>query len=327
VGNREARGAWVWIGLTPLGWIVGLIPGFGIGLIESYGQEGEHAGPLLWLIFEMLWLAAPTVAVSLAIRAARAGSRSGKIALGVAGVLLLATMAFFVMAAVNGFPGTWITVLTAGVAVAGAVGLTWRTGRTPVPLAAEHGLASPSTYWADLTTGHGDFPAVTTGTTTTSYQPDGFHLRSAQADGFRPVTVSTPASCTAATVTATVTEVSSPAGAGFGPWCFHDPDNGYGMALARDGQVTITHLENGNPTAIGGGHAAAWLRGQTRELAIVCQLGGTSDRVSAFVDGAKVADMTPPTCITEINATGFAATAPKRTSGPGEWAVTGFLQW
>ena len=90
--------------------------------------------------------------------------------------------------------------------------------------------------------------------------------------------------------------------------------------------MTITHLEDGNPTVIGGGHAAAWLRGQTRELALVCQLAGTGDRVCAFVDGAKVADMTPPTCIPEINATGFAATAPKGASGPGEWAVTGFLQ-
>jgi hypothetical protein len=297
-----------------------------IGLIESYGQEGEHAGPLLWLLVEVLWLAAPTVAVSAAIRSARAGSRSGRTALGVAGVLLLATMAFFVMAAVNGFPGTQITVAIVGAAVAVAVGLTWRASRTPVPLAAEHGLASPGTYWADLTTGHGDFPAVTTGTTTTSYQPDGFHLRSAQADGFRPVTVSTPMPCTTTTVTATVTEVSAPARAGFGPWCFHDPDNGYGMALARDGHVTITHLDNGNPTVIGGGHVSAWLRGQTRELALVCQLGGTGDKVSAFVNGAKVADMTPPTCIPEINATGFAATAPKGASGPGEWAVTGFLQ-
>jgi hypothetical protein len=282
---------------------------------------------LLWLLVEVLWLAAPTMAVSSAIRAARAGSRSGKIALGVAGVLLAATMAFFVLAAVNGFPGTQITVAIVGVAVATAVGLTWRASGTPVPLALEHGLASPGTYWADLTTGHGDFPALTTGTTTTSYRPDGFHLRSAQAGGFRPVAVSTPTPCIAATVTATVTEVSSPAGAGFGPWCFHDPDNGYGMALARDGHVTITHLDNGNPTVIGGGHAPAWLPGQTKQLAIMCQLGGTGDQISAFVDGAKVAGMTPPTYIPEINATGFAATAPRAASGPGEWAVTGFLQW
>lgn len=311
-------GAWVWVGLTPVGWLAGLIPFALVGLALSSGGQGQLTDPGFWLLFEVLLLTAPTMAVTLAIRSARAGSQSGQLALGVAGVLLLATMAFFVIIAVGGFPGAQIPVAIGGAAVAAAVGLAWRASRRPLPPAVEHA------YWADLTTGRGDFPAVTTGTTTTSYQPDGFHLRSAQPDGFCPVAVSTPKSCTAATVAATVTEVSSPAGAGFGPWCFDELDNGYGMALASDGQVTITHLENGNPTVIGGGHAAAWLPGQTRELAIVCQLGGTGDRVSAFVDGAKVADMAPPTYIPEIKATGFAATAPTGASGPGEWAVTSF---
>ena len=325
VGRREERRAAVWIGLTLLGWLVGLIPLVFIGLIELYGQEGEHADPLLWLLFEALWLTAPTVAVIWAIRAARAGNRPGRIALGVAGVLLLATMAWFVMAAINGYAENRITVLAGLAAVAAAVGLFgWFPRSNPLPAGWEYGLNSPGTYWADLTTGHGDFPAVTIGNTTTSYQPDGFHLQITQAGSFRRTAVTTPKPCTAAEVTATVTEVSSPAGAGFGPWCFDDLNNGYGMALASDGQVTITHLEDGTPAVIGGGHAAAWLPGQTKDLAIACQLGDTGERVSAFVDGVKVADTASQSPMPAIKATGFAATVPRAAPGPGEWAVIAF---
>lgn len=323
VGRREARRAWVFVGLMPLGWVVGFIPLLFIGLAEDPYLGHQPADPALWLLFEALWLAAPTVAVISAIRAARAGNRSGRIALGVAGVLLLATMAFFVMAAVNGH--AQITVSIAGVAVAAAVGLFgWFPRSNLLPPGLEQRLNRPGTYWADLTTGHGDFPAITTGNTTASYLPDGFHLRFTQAGGFRPAAITIPKSCTAARVTATVTEVSSPTGAGFGPWCFDALSNGYGMALASDGHVTITHLENGNPAVIGSGHAAAWLPGQTKDLAIVCQLGDTGDKVSAFVNGAKVADAASQSPMPAIKATGFAATVPEAAAGPGEWAVIVF---
>lgn len=185
-------------------------------------------------------------------------------------------------------------------------------------------LKTADTYQADLTTGHGDFPAITSGNTATSYQPDGFHLRIGQAGGFRPTGVTTPRSYIAAEVTATVTQLSSPAGAGFGPWCFYDINNGYGMDLASDGQVTITYLKQGNPTVVGEGTAAVWRPGQTRKLTIVCRLTDTGDRVSAFVNGAKAADIAQPPSLREIKATGFAGFLPAPSPGPGEWTVTSF---
>jgi hypothetical protein len=126
----------------------------------------------------------------------------------------------------------------------------------------EYALQSQDTYRADLTEGHGDFPATTIGHTSTSYQTDGFHLRIDAAGGFRPAGVKAPKSYEAAEVTANAEEVSSPQGAGFGPWWFYDESNGYGMALAADGIVTITSFLDGNRTDIATGTTARWEPGQ-----------------------------------------------------------------
>jgi hypothetical protein len=185
-------------------------------------------------------------------------------------------------------------------------------------------MKTADTYHADLTTGRGDFRAVTIGNTATSYQPDGFHLRITQAGVFRPAGVTTPRPYIAAEVTATVTQVSSPAGAGFGPLCFNDLNNGYWMALAPGGQVTITYLKDGTKTVIGRGQAAAWLPGQTRKLTLVCHLDGTGDRISASVNGVNVAEAAHQSAIASIKATGFAGSLPTAAHGPGEWTVTSF---
>jgi len=189
-------------------------------------------------------------------------------------------------------------------------------------------LEARDTYRADLTTGHGDFPAVSIANTTTGYQHDGFHLRITEAGGFRPSGVDTPRSYSAAEVTATVIEVSSPTGAGFGPWCFFNETNGYGMALAANGDVSITSLFDGNQNVIGNGQTAAWLPGQSKNLAVVCRLSPAgsiiSANISAFVDGTKVATATAQSLHPTIEATGFAGVVPNAASGPGEWTVTNF---
>jgi hypothetical protein len=185
-------------------------------------------------------------------------------------------------------------------------------------------MKTADTYQADLTTGSGDFRAVTIGNTATSYQPDGFHLRIAQAGVFRPAGVTTPRPYIAAEVTATATQVSSPAGAGFGPLCVNDLNNGYWMALAPGGQVTISYLNDGAKTVIGRGQAAAWPRGQTRKLTLVCHLGRAGDRISASVNGVKVAEAAHQSAIASIKGTGFAGSLPTTAPGPGEWTVTSF---
>jgi hypothetical protein len=186
------------------------------------------------------------------------------------------------------------------------------------------GMKAADTYQADLTTGHGDFPASTLGNTSTSYHKDGFHLWISRAGGVRPAAVETHRPYIAAEVTVTVTQVSSPGVAAFGPWCFSDQSNGYGMDLAADGYVAITRLKDGKPTVIGDGQAAAWRPGQTRKLAIVCRLHDNGDEISAYVNGVKVATATQPPELREIRATGFTGWVPLKSSGPGEWIITSF---
>lgn len=185
-------------------------------------------------------------------------------------------------------------------------------------------LKTADTYQTDLTTGSGDFGAFTFGNTVTSYQSDGFHLRITQPGVFRPAALNTPRPYIAAEVTATVTQVSSPVGGRFGPLCFNDLNNGYWMALAPDGQVTITYLKDGNKTVIGRGQAAAWLPGQTRKLTLRCQLSDGRNKVSAFVNGVKVAETVHQSAMPSIKATGLAGLLPAGAPGPGEWAVTSF---
>ena len=58
--------------------------------------------------------------------------------------------------------------------------------------------------------------------------------------------------------------------------------------------MTITYLRDGTKIVIGRGQAAAWLPGQTRKLTLVCQLDGAGDRISASVNGVKVAEVNRP---------------------------------
>jgi hypothetical protein len=86
--SRLALGAWIAVALTPYGWV------FGIANFVFLSGEGEAKGmgPVAGIQVALLLVAAPATAVVLAVRAARAGYRSGRIVVVVSGLLLLATL-------------------------------------------------------------------------------------------------------------------------------------------------------------------------------------------------------------------------------------------
>jgi hypothetical protein len=83
-----ARWAWIAVALTPAGWALGIVLAFLSGEGGAKGIGPVTAG----LLGVVLFVAAPAAAVMLAVRAARAGHRSGRIAEMVSGSLLVATL-------------------------------------------------------------------------------------------------------------------------------------------------------------------------------------------------------------------------------------------
>jgi hypothetical protein len=83
-GNLAA-GAWAAVAVTPFGWFFG-------ALAVAFSNEGDHPIVSQMIMGVLLFVAAPTSAFVLAVHAARAGHRSGKIAVVVSGLLLLATL-------------------------------------------------------------------------------------------------------------------------------------------------------------------------------------------------------------------------------------------
>jgi MFS family permease len=102
-GETSAAGAWALVALTPVGWFFG-------ALAAAYSHLGDVVDVNQMLAGVLLFAAAPTTAFILAVYAARAGHRSGKIAVMVSGLLLLATIAVTLLY------GGWV-----GLAVAAAV--------------------------------------------------------------------------------------------------------------------------------------------------------------------------------------------------------------
>ncbi len=88
-GSRSAQRAWVAVALTPVGWFLAAIAGFAWAEAPAGGVATWSLGTLP---YALLGVIAPTAAVILAIRAARAGERSGKIAVAVSALLLLGTL-------------------------------------------------------------------------------------------------------------------------------------------------------------------------------------------------------------------------------------------
>jgi hypothetical protein len=81
--------AWAWaaVGLTPVGWFYGF-------LAVAYSHLGDVTDASMMLSGVVLFAAPPASAFILALYAARAGHRSGKIAVMISGLLLLATLGF-----------------------------------------------------------------------------------------------------------------------------------------------------------------------------------------------------------------------------------------
>lgn len=83
----QTLAAWAWaaVGLTPAGWFWGF-------LAIAYSHLGDVTDRNMMFGGVVLFAVAPTVASILAVCAARAGHRSGKVAVIVSGLLLLATL-------------------------------------------------------------------------------------------------------------------------------------------------------------------------------------------------------------------------------------------
>ena len=83
----QTLAAWAWaaVGLTPVGWFYGF-------MAIGYSHLGDVTDRDMMFGAVVLFAVAPTIAFILAVYAARAGHRSGKIAVMVSGLLLLATL-------------------------------------------------------------------------------------------------------------------------------------------------------------------------------------------------------------------------------------------
>jgi hypothetical protein len=80
--------AWIAVALAPVGWVLGIVLAF----LSGEGQA-KGIGPVtVGILGVLLFVAPPATAVVLAVRAARAGHRSGKIAVVVSGLLLGVTL-------------------------------------------------------------------------------------------------------------------------------------------------------------------------------------------------------------------------------------------
>ncbi len=108
--------AWAAVALTPVGWFYGLLA-FAYSHVGDVTDVGMMTGGIA------LFAAGPTSAFILAVYTARAGHRSGRIAVFVSGLLLLATLTVtFVFALVN---GEWIGQAVAMAVVVAGLVLAW----------------------------------------------------------------------------------------------------------------------------------------------------------------------------------------------------------
>ena len=85
--HADVLAAWAWaaVALTPVGWFCGV-------LAIAYSHLGDVTDTGMMTEGVVLFITPATSAFILAVYAARAGHRSGKIALIVSGLLLLATL-------------------------------------------------------------------------------------------------------------------------------------------------------------------------------------------------------------------------------------------
>lgn len=115
-GPAQTLAAWAWaaVALTPVGWFCGVL-----AIAYSHLADVTDVGMMTGGV--VLFVAAPTSAVILAVYAVRAGHRSGKVAVVVSGLLLLATIVVMLLY------GGWIGL--AVVAVIAVLVLAWVLSR------------------------------------------------------------------------------------------------------------------------------------------------------------------------------------------------------
>jgi len=109
-GDVLAALAWAAVALTPVGWFYG-------GLSVAYSHLGDVTDVNMMTGGIVLFAAAPTSAFILAVYAARAGHRSGKVAVVVSGLLLMATIVAMLLFNGEAWPASpgWIGVAAAAV--------------------------------------------------------------------------------------------------------------------------------------------------------------------------------------------------------------------
>ena len=88
--DNLALWTWIAVALTPLGWFSGF-------LAIAYSHLGDATDAGMMTTGVVLFVEAPAIAVVLAVYAARAGHRSGKVAVVVSGLLLLAALVFLTL--------------------------------------------------------------------------------------------------------------------------------------------------------------------------------------------------------------------------------------
>ena len=132
--GRVAPWAWIAVALAPAGWVLGIA----LALLSGEGQATGIGAVTVGIVGILLFVAAPAAAVILAVRAARAGHRSAKVAVVVSGVLLVATLVLTLLL------GTIALVVVAVVAVAVAAGTLWRHGPPPGPDGGQREGESPA---------------------------------------------------------------------------------------------------------------------------------------------------------------------------------------
>jgi len=109
--DNLALWTWIAVALTPLGWFYGF-------LAIAYSHLGDVTDVGMMTTGVVMFVEAPVFAVVLAVYAARAGHRSGRIAVVVSGLLLLATLVFLTL--VYWWVGVPVTGVVAVLVFAGA---------------------------------------------------------------------------------------------------------------------------------------------------------------------------------------------------------------
>ncbi|MFI5040287.1 MAG: hypothetical protein ACHQNA_00315 [Acidimicrobiales bacterium] len=195
-------------------------------------------------------------------------------------------------------------------------------------------LRDLDTYTADLTRGHGDFPAFDSAKHSTSYQSDGYHLAITQPGAYAPAGIKSTKAHTAVAVEIEATAHVVPPGAAFGPFCWEDPSHGYGLLIDGSGvpqlvQIMVESSGEIPPSSelivLATGSPSSATPGQSHRLMLTCDTTGRSPtQLKGYVDNVKVIEASATTSVSEFGYTGIAGRTGDAT--PAEWSVATFWQ-